>query len=497
MTTTPEHNDTIVAPATADGGAMCVVRISGQRAIEICDSLFRGRKPLAEVKSHTLHYGEIVDRNGDVVDDVVAAVFRAPHSYTGDDTVEISAHGSRYIVSEIIRLLIAAGARMAHAGEFTSRAFLAGRLDLSQAEAVADVIAADSRWSHAVASTQMRGGYSDMLRQLRDKLLHLTSLLELELDFSEEDVEFADRSELRGILLDVQQHTRSLTGSFALGNALKEGVSVAIVGRPNAGKSTLLNRLAGDDRAMVSDIAGTTRDTIEATANIDGVMFRFIDTAGLRTTDDRLEQMGIARTRDAIAKARIILHLLTPDHTVEEPVAVSPSQTYIRLINKIDLQTSGSAESEFAGAGAGMGTGANAGVGAQTRQNSDTTAADNKPATDAANCPAAEAVPAHTLRISAKCDIGINALRQLLRSTVATDDVANGSIVVSNMRHYEALTRADEALTRALTALDNNLPTDLLSEDIRQVLHALGEITGEITSDDILASIFSKFCIGK
>ncbi len=474
MTNPSEQNDTIVAPATADGGAMCVIRISGERAIEICDTLFRGRKPLAEAKSHTLHYGQIVGRDGDAVDDAVVAIFRAPHSYTGDDTVEISAHGSRYIVSEIIRLLIASGARMARAGEFTSRAFLAGRLDLSLAEAVADIIASDSRWSHAVASTQMRGGYSDMLRQLRDKLLHLTSLLELELDFSEEDVEFADRNELRSILLDVQHQTSALTASFALGNALKEGVGVAIVGRPNTGKSTLLNRLAGDDRAMVSDIAGTTRDTIEATANIDGVMFRFIDTAGLHTTDDRLEQMGIARTHDAIAKARIILHLVTPDNPKEEPLAIAPSQTYIRVVNKIDLQHDTTTPTE------------------------EIRPADGTTTTQSATRQFAEGEQAQiTLRISARYDIGIDALRRQLRSTVATDNIARGSIVVSNLRHYEALTRAGESLARALTALDNGLPADLLSEDIRQVLHALGEITGEITSDDILTSIFSKFCIGK
>ncbi|MDE6139796.1 MAG: tRNA uridine-5-carboxymethylaminomethyl(34) synthesis GTPase MnmE [Alistipes sp.] len=482
MTTIPEHNDTIVAPATADGGAMCVIRISGDSAIEICDTMFRGRRQLAEAKTHTLHYGEIVDRSGCAVDDVVAAVFRAPHSYTGDDTVEISAHGSHYIVSRIIRLAISAGARMARAGEFTSRAFLAGRLDLSQAEAVADIIASDSQWSHAVAATQMRGGYSDMLRQLRDKLLRLTSLLELELDFSEEDVEFADRSELRDILVDVQHHTRNLTGSFALGNALKEGVGVAIVGRPNAGKSTLLNRLAGDDRAMVSDIAGTTRDTIEATANIDGVVFRFIDTAGLRITDDRLEQMGMERTRNTISKARIILHLTTPDDPSEEPISVAPSQQYIRLINKIDLQ---------------------AGTADESRSDDNFTPPvcnryDNDPATPTYDNSTDTAVPTQcVMRISAKCDIGIDALRRQLRSTIATDNVANGSIVVSNLRHYEALTRADESLSRALDALDNGLPADLLSEDIRQVLHALGEITGEITTDDILTSIFSKFCIGK
>lgn len=498
MTNPTEHNDTIVAPATADGGAMCVIRMSGDRAIEICDMLFRGRRPLAEAKSHTLHYGQIVDRSGDAVDDAVVAIFRAPHSYTGDDTVEISAHGSHYIVSEIIRLLIASGARMAHAGEFTSRAFLAGRLDLSQAEAVADIIASDSRWSHAVASTQMRGGYSDMLRQLRDKLLHLTSLLELELDFSEEDVEFADRSELRSILLDVQHQTNALTASFALGNALKEGVGVAIVGRPNTGKSTLLNRLAGDDRAMVSDIAGTTRDTIEATANIDGVMFRFIDTAGLHATDDRLEQMGIARTHDAIAKARIVLHLVTPDDPKEEPLAVAPSQRYIRVVNKIDLQHDATTATE------------------ENRPDDGATTTETKPlavaggvaegshSTNGATTSGIEAggfagaeQEQITLHISAKYDIGIDALRRQLRSTVATDNIARGTVVVSNLRHYEALTRAGESLSRALTALDNGLPADLLSEDIRQVLHALGEITGEITSDDILASIFSKFCIGK
>lgn len=487
MTTLTEHNDTIVAPATAEGGAMCVIRISGDRAVEICDTLFRGRRPLSEAKTHTLHYGEVVDRDGHTIDDVVAAVFRSPHSYTGDDTVEISAHGSRYIVSEIIRLAIAAGARMARAGEFTSRAFLAGRLDLSQAEAVADIIASDSRWSHAVASTQMRGGYSDMLRQLRDKLLHLTSLLELELDFSEEDVEFADRKELRDILCDVQRHTRDLAGSFALGNALKEGVGVAIVGRPNAGKSTLLNRLAGDDRAMVSDIAGTTRDTIEATANIDGVVFRFIDTAGLRITDDRLEQMGIERTRDAIAKARIVLHLITPDDPAEEIISTAPSQKYIRLINKIDLCSDADApatNNERTGDSP-----------VSSAAESDHSRAEASPAKNADR--GADNAAHSTMRISAKYDIGIDDLRRLLRSTVATDHVAVGSIVVSNLRHYEALTRADASLTRALDALDNGLPADLLSEDIRQVLHALGEITGEITTDDILASIFSKFCIGK
>ena len=285
--------DTIVAPATASGGAIAVIRLSGPEAIACCDRIFRGRKPLAEAAGHTLHYGEVID--GDrMIDDVVAAIYRAPHSYTGEDAVELSCHGSHYIVSEIIALLLRSGARMAQPGEFTIRAFLAGRMDLAQAEAVADLIASDSRASHAMASTQMRGGYSAALGALRNELLQLASLLELELDFSEEDVQFADRARLREMMHRIESEITRLTDSFRLGNAIKKGVAVAIVGEPNVGKSTLLNRLLGEERALVSDIAGTTRDTIEETLNIDGVLFRFIDTAGLHDTADRLEQMGIA-----------------------------------------------------------------------------------------------------------------------------------------------------------------------------------------------------------
>ena len=334
---TADH-DTIVAPATAPGGAIAVVRVSGERALALCDTLFRGRTPLAEAAGYTVHYGRIADRDR-TVDDVLAAVFRAPHSYTGEDAVEISCHGSSYIVSEILRLLIAAGARMASPGEFTVRAYLAGKLDLAQAEAVGDLVAASSQAAHALASNQMRGGYSAALAALRDRLLHLTALLELELDFAEEEVEFADRRELRQTMRDIAREIDRLRDSFALGNAIKEGVPVAIAGAPNVGKSTLLNRLLGEERAMVSEIAGTTRDVIEECANIGGVLFRFLDTAGIRTTDDHLERMGIERTMASIRRARIVIRLT--DATAPEPpeqFALRPDQTLLRVVNKLDLR---------------------------------------------------------------------------------------------------------------------------------------------------------------
>ena len=309
-------HDTIVAPATAPGGAIAVIRVSGAKALTLCDRIFRGRTPLAEAAPYTVHYGTIVDapaaeaESPRIVDDVLATVFRAPHSYTGEDSVEISCHGSSYIVAEILRLLTAAGGRMATPGEFTMRAYLAGKLDLAQAEAVGDLIAASSRAAHALATNQMRGGYSSALETLRDRLLHLTALLELELDFSEEDVEFADRRALRHTMEEIGTEIDRLRDTFALGNAIKEGVPVAITGAPNVGKSTLLNRLLGEERALVSEIAGTTRDVIEERINIDGVLFRFLDTAGIRATDDRLEQMGIERTMESIRRARIIIRMI-------------------------------------------------------------------------------------------------------------------------------------------------------------------------------------------
>ena len=447
-----EHLDTtttIVAPATAPGGAVMVIRLSGDRAIAIADRLFRGRRPLSDAEGYTLHYGHIVDDKRETIDDVVVALFRAPHSYTGDDIVEITAHGSEYITAEILRLAIEYGAVMATPGEFTRRAFLAGKMDLSRAEAVADIIASDSRWSHNVASTQMRGGYSAKLGELRGELLRLSSLLELELDFSEEDVEFADRSTLRLLLDNIGTQLATLTSSFALGNVLKNGVTVAIIGKPNVGKSTLLNALIEDDRAMVSDIAGTTRDAIEATTVIDGIRYRFIDTAGIHATTDRLEQMGIERTHRTMSNASIILHLTTADEPTFEDVELGPEQHYVRVVNKID-----------------------------------TCAKDKRYDSD-------------VIPISAQRGIGLDMLRQHLRALVDTSSLNAGSVVVTNMRHYAALKSAHEALGDALQAVDNNLSGDLISEDIHRILHHLGEITGEITSDDILHTIFSHFCIGK
>lgn len=341
----PDH-DTIVAPATAPGGSIAVVRVSGTEALACCDRIFRGREPLAAAAGYTVHYGTVAE--GDrTIDDVLATVFRAPHSYTGEDSVEISCHGSRYIVAEILRLLLAAGARMAAPGEFTIRAYLAGKIDLSQAEAVADLIASSSRADHALATNQMRGGYSEELEGLRDKLLQLTSLLELELDFSEEDVEFADRTALRETMERIGGEIDRLRNSFALGNAIKEGVAVAIVGAPNVGKSTLLNRLLNEDRAMVSEIAGTTRDVIEEQANIGGVRFRFLDTAGIRATGDRLERMGIERTMESIRRAQVVIRLLDArDLEGGIPAAeftLRQEQRLLTVINKLDAAPRGSA----------------------------------------------------------------------------------------------------------------------------------------------------------
>ena len=439
-------NSIIVAPATALGGAIAVIRISGEGSVACCDRIFKGRKPLSEAKSHTIHYGTICDGER-IVDDVVAAVFRAPHSYTGEESVEISIHGSRYIAQEVIRLLCKNGARMAEAGEFSQRALAAGRIDLSQAEAVADLIAAESHAAHAVASTQMRGGYSEMLEGLREELLNITTLLELELDFSEEDVEFADRARLRNMLEHTDSMVNRLMNSFRVGNAIREGVAVAIVGRPNVGKSTLLNRLVGDDRAMVSDIAGTTRDTIEESVVIDDIKFRFVDTAGLHDTDDRLEQMGIERTERAMRQAQIVLYVVEADNDTVELPKLTDKQTLIVVANKMDL----SAERTIDGA----------------------------------------------IYISARNGEGVDMLRTALRNTIDTDGLYRGEVVVSNLRHFEALTRAHASLQAALAALDNGISEELLSEDIRSAITSLAEITGKITSDDILKNVFSRFCIGK
>ncbi len=435
----------IVAPASATGGAIAVIRVSGEGSIALCDKVFRGRKALTEAATHTLHYGDIMDGE-QVVDDVLVSVFHAPHSYTGEQSVEISTHGSRYIVNRIITLLCEHGARLAEPGEFSARAFAAGRIDLSQAEAVADIIAADSQAAHLIASTQMRGGYSDTLNSLRNNLIELTSLLELELDFGEEDVVFADRSRLEQMLIATMEVVEKLKNSFHTGNAIRNGVGVAIIGAPNVGKSTLLNRLVGEQRAMVSDIAGTTRDTIEESIVIDGIRFRFIDTAGIRTTDDTLERMGIERTLSAIKRAQIVISMAEPTGNFET-VELSENQTLIHVVNKADTTPE--------------------------RNNS------------------------QAIYISARENVGIENLTHALRETVDTTAAYRGEAVVSNLRHYEALTAAHTALATAHTALVNNISSELLAEDIRLAINHIGEITGSITSDTILQSIFSSFCIGK
>lgn len=441
------HNDTIVAPATPSGGAIAIVRLEGERAIEIADSLVRtsSGKRVAEMEGNRLTHAEIYDHTRRI-DDVVVSLFRAPHSYTGGDMVEIACHGSAFIVSEITRLAIEQGARTATAGEFTKRAFLAGKLDLSQAEAVADVIAAEERAALTLADTQLRGGYSASLASLRGELVHLASLLELELDFSEEDVEFADRKRLVALLDGTASEIARLAASFATGNAIKRGIAVAIVGKPNVGKSTLLNRIVGDERAMVSDIAGTTRDTIEESVRIDGVVFRFVDTAGVHTTEDQLERLGIERTHKALREAQIVIELF--DAVGDDIVEVQEGQHLLRVLNKCDLTPD-------------------------------------------------IALPEGWIAISARYGEGVDELLRKLRASIDTESVMRGETVISSTRHYEALVRANEALVRTRNGLTSGLPTDLVAQDLREVLSSIGEITGEVTSTDLLSEIFSKFCIGK
>jgi tRNA modification GTPase len=428
----------------------------------------RSGRPLGEAAGYTVHFGEIRDGDG-VVDEVLATIFRAPHSYTGEDSVEISCHASPYITGRIIQLLVAAGARVAGPGEFTVRAFLAGKMDLAQAEAVADVIAAGGRAQHSLAMNQLRGGVSSALAGLRAELTELAALLELELDFGEEEVEFASRERLNALAERISGELDGLIASFTLGNAIREGVPVAIVGRPNAGKSTLLNALAGDDRAMTSEIAGTTRDRIEERVNIDGIGFRLIDTAGLRPTDDPLEQMGIDRALEAVRKAYEVLLVVDSADFDEAGVsaqiadlALRPDQRLCVVVNKID---------KISGSGPGQRPGL---------EGSSTTLSGAK-----------------TVSISAKTGLGLDTLRNWLTDAVDVSALEAGAAVVSGARHHEALTHARESIGRVSDGLCTGLSSDLLAEDIREVLHHLGTITGTITPTDILTTIFSKFCIGK
>ena len=451
--------ETICALATAPGGALGMIRISGDQSLEILSRIFS--KDLTTAQPNTIHYGHISD-----IDEVLVSVFRAPHSYTGEDSVEISCHGSRYILNKVLELLIANGCRMANPGEFTMRAYLNGKMDLSQAEAVADLIASTNQATHQMAMSQLRGGISSKLSQLREQLLKLTSLLELELDFSDhEDLEFADRSELITLAKNIDNHITRLAKSFETGQAIKQGIPVAIVGKTNVGKSTLLNRLLKDDRAIVSDVHGTTRDTIEDTIDINGITFRFIDTAGIRQTNDQVEQIGIERTYAAIDKARIVIWMVDEEPSQEELNKISILTDNKKLIvvrNKIDKT-------------------------------------ENRPFT---------LVKIPLIEISAKFGDHFPDLEQAIYEAAEIPTLSSADVIVTNARHYDALTRAHAHLQRVLNGLgaadsqfpvlSSQLPPDLVAEDLRLTLDTLAEITGgQITPNEVLGNIFKNFCVGK
>lgn len=453
-----EHKDTIVALATPSGtnGAIAVIRLSGTDAIAIVNKVFKG-KDLSKQASHTIHFGTIRDGK-DILDEVLVSLFIAPNSYTKENAVEISTHNSPYIIERIIHLLISKGARAAKPGEFTLRAFLNGALDLSQAEAVADLIASNSAASHQIALQQMRGGFSNQLKKLREDLVHFASLIELELDFSEEDVEFANREQLKALIEQINAVIRKLIQSFEQGNVLKNGVPAVIAGKPNVGKSTLLNALLNEERAIVSEIAGTTRDTIEDEININGVTFRFIDTAGIRQTEDIIEAKGVERTKEKMKQARLILYLFDPtrDHfdavkqQIEELKELQVP--FVTVINKSDLLSDAQRD---------------------------------------------EYKVLNPLYISAKLLIGIEELKEELLRQVNLSNLNTEDVMVTNIRHVEALRHSQTALENVLKGIDNPVTSDFLAMDIRQALHHLGEITGAVSTDDLLENIFSKFCIGK
>lgn len=450
------HSNTIVALSTPSGsGALGVIRLSGPEAIAIMQAVFKG-KDLQQQKTHTLHFGLIMDGDA-ILDEVVVSLFLAPKSYTKENVVEISCHGSDYIIKRIISLLVSKGARPAKPGEFTLQAFLNGAFDLSKAEAVADLIASNSKASHDIAMQQMRGGFSNELQDLREKLVHFASMIELELDFAEEDVEFANRGELKRLVLQINQVIRRLITSFELGNVIKNGVPIVIAGKPNVGKSTLLNAVLNEERAIVSHIAGTTRDTIEDEINIGGVIFRFIDTAGIRETADLIEAKGVERTLEKMKQAKLIIYMADAEQSleeIEEQVRGLEQQEipFVLLINKSDL------------------------LSAEKRSK-------------------LEILNAQF--ICAKEKLGVEELKENLLHLVNIKALNTNETILTNIRHVEALRHTEEALNRVLENVDNPITSDFLAMDIKQALHYLGEIVGEVTTDDLLDNIFSKFCIGK
>ncbi len=471
MQTNILNTDTICAIATPHGmGAIATIRVSGSKAFSIVSQLFEqhGKSfDMTKLVSHKAYFGQIVD-NGTMLDEVLVIFFKEPHSFTGEDSAEISVHGSVYVQQKLLQVLIAKGCRMAEAGEFTRRAFVNRKFDLAQAEAIADLISSESEAAHRVAINQMKGGFSKELQVLRSKLLEMTSLMELELDFSEEDVEFADRKQLKALLQETLDKVNKLKDSFRLGNAIKNGIPVAIVGQTNTGKSTLLNALLGEDRAIVSDIAGTTRDTIEETLNINGILYRFIDTAGLRSTDETIEKIGIERSYKKITEANIVIGMLDATTDYESMFSSANEirskvdfehQQLVICINKVDTQAD-QGETLLG----------------QLRQDLDSD-------------------DIQVICLSAKHKFGLNDLYNTLKHSqpLAYPDAT----LVTNVRHYEALSHASESLKSVQQGLEMNIPTDLISQDLREALFHLGSITGEITTDEVLGSIFSRFCIGK
>jgi len=453
-----DNVQTIVALSTPSGsGALGVIRLSGPDAISIANSIFKG-KDLTVQLSHTLHFGLIMDQDT-VLDEVVVGLFLAPKSYTKENVVEISCHGSSYIIQRIINLLIEKGARAAKPGEFTLQAFVNGAFDLSKAEAVADLIASNSKASHDIAMQQMRGGFANELQGLREQLIHFASMIELELDFAEEDVEFANREQLKNLVLQINKVISRLITSFELGNVIKNGIPIVIAGKPNVGKSTLLNALLNEERAIVSDIAGTTRDTIEDEINIEGVIFRFIDTAGIRETADLIEAKGVERTLAKMKQAKLIIYMADAlqdfDDIANQITGLEKQDIpYLLLINKADL------------------------LNVEQKER-------------------LQALPVPVHFISAQSHLGVEELKDGLLETVNVKNLNTNETILTNIRHVEALRNTETALNRVLENVDNPITSDFLAMDIKQALHYLGEIVGEVTTDDLLENIFSKFCIGK